>query len=88
MCLPSVGKVDMLVAGAGTGGTITGIARKLKEKCPDIKVRLRLLHELRYHKLQSVCFLQFLNWMYLSDLIYLCGLIIRYILIRFLILFI
>lgn len=32
------GKVDMLVAGAGTGGTISGIARKLKEKCPNIKV--------------------------------------------------
>uniref|UniRef100_A0A3B1J9L6 Cystathionine beta-synthase n=1 Tax=Astyanax mexicanus TaxID=7994 RepID=A0A3B1J9L6_ASTMX len=30
--------VDMLVAGAGTGGTITGIARKLKEKCPNIKI--------------------------------------------------
>uniref|UniRef100_A0AAR2LXS6 Cystathionine beta-synthase n=1 Tax=Pygocentrus nattereri TaxID=42514 RepID=A0AAR2LXS6_PYGNA len=29
---------DMLVAGAGTGGTITGIARKLKEKCPNIKI--------------------------------------------------
>lgn len=28
----------MLVAGAGTGGTITGVARKLKEKCPNIKV--------------------------------------------------
>lgn len=34
----STGKVDMLVAGAGTGGTITGIARKLKEKCPNVKV--------------------------------------------------
>ncbi|KAM4608590.1 cystathionine beta-synthase b [Polymixia lowei] len=32
------GKLDMLVAGAGTGGTITGIARKLKERCPDIKI--------------------------------------------------
>uniref|UniRef100_A0A8C7LKP7 Cystathionine beta-synthase n=1 Tax=Oncorhynchus mykiss TaxID=8022 RepID=A0A8C7LKP7_ONCMY len=32
------GKVDMLVAGAGTGGTITGIARKLKERCPNIKI--------------------------------------------------
>lgn len=25
----------MIVAGAGTGGTITGIARKMKEKCPE-----------------------------------------------------
>ncbi|XP_035390831.1 cystathionine beta-synthase-like protein isoform X2 [Electrophorus electricus] len=32
------GKVDMLVAGAGTGGTITGIACKLKEKCPNVKI--------------------------------------------------
>jgi cystathionine beta-synthase len=30
------GRVDMLVAGAGTGGTITGIARKLKAHCPNI----------------------------------------------------
>jgi len=29
------GKVDMIVAGAGTGGTLTGISRKIKEKCPD-----------------------------------------------------
>ena len=33
------GKVDMLVATAGTGGTITGIARKLREKCPNCIVR-------------------------------------------------
>ena len=32
------GKVDMLVAGAGTGGTITGIAKKLKEYNPNIQV--------------------------------------------------
>lgn len=32
------GKIDMLVAGAGTGGTITGIAQKLKEKCPQIRI--------------------------------------------------
>ncbi|KAJ0005546.1 hypothetical protein NQD34_015440, partial [Periophthalmus magnuspinnatus] len=32
------GKIDMVVAGAGTGGTLTGVARKLKERCPNIKV--------------------------------------------------
>lgn len=32
------GKVDMVVMGAGTGGTITGVARKLKEHCPNVKV--------------------------------------------------
>lgn len=32
------GKVDMLVAGAGTGGTITGVARRLKELNPNIKI--------------------------------------------------
>lgn len=38
MLRPLKGKLDMLVAGAGTGGTITGVARKLKERCPNIKV--------------------------------------------------
>lgn len=32
------GKLDMLVCGAGTGGTITGIARKIKEKIPTCQV--------------------------------------------------
>ena len=32
------GKVDMVVMGAGTGGTVSGIGRKLKEKCPDCVV--------------------------------------------------
>merc|ERR1712066_325709 len=32
------GKVDMVVLGAGTGGTISGIGRKLKEHWPDCQV--------------------------------------------------
>ncbi|XP_072885604.1 cystathionine beta-synthase-like isoform X1 [Hemitrygon akajei] len=32
------GQVDALVAGCGTGGTITGIAWKFKEKCPTCQI--------------------------------------------------
>jgi hypothetical protein len=34
----STGKLDMVVIDAGTGGTVTGIARKIKEKSPNCKV--------------------------------------------------
>ncbi|EGG16210.1 cystathionine beta-synthase [Cavenderia fasciculata] len=32
------GKLDMVVCTAGTGGTITGIARKIKERLPHVKI--------------------------------------------------
>lgn len=31
-------KVDMVVLGAGTGGTLTGVARKFRERCPNCKI--------------------------------------------------
>lgn len=31
-------KVDMVVLGAGTGGTVAGVGRKIKEECPDCVV--------------------------------------------------
>ncbi len=32
------GQVDMIVAGAGTGGTLTGLSKQIKKTCPDCQI--------------------------------------------------
>jgi len=49
------GQVNVFVAGAGTGGTISGVGKYLKEKNPSIQVVLAdpvgsILYDLYYHK--------------------------------------
>lgn len=54
----SDGKVDILIAGVGTGGTITGCGRYLKEQNPNIKVWLLLCQPLW----ASVCLAAVHGW--------------------------
>lgn len=60
------GKLDMVVISAGTGGTLTGIARKIKERLPECIVRpgcfVLLLRGICVHSLYGVSIVFHVKW--------------------------
>ena len=57
----------MMVASAGTGGTISGIGRKFKEKNPSCKARPLILHFLPSSPILRSCFSGSLNAFFNQD---------------------
>ena len=66
------GKIDYVVAGAGTGGTISGIGRKLKELSPNTKIvavdpkgsllaEPEELNELHFYDVEGIGYVKFLH---------------------------
>ena len=49
------GKIDMVVIGAGTGGTISGVAKKLQERLPNVKVGIGPHAPAPHERLHAAC---------------------------------